>query len=364
MNNEIPLLFANCLLVKGASQCIICDLQRNSYVSIPNGLYEILTEHKGKSVSNIKAIYNNDYDDIIDEYFQILILNELLFLTDTPDLFPELEMSWDEPFEVSNAIIDIGEHSDYDFDKVLSNLHEINCKFLQIRIYKKFSFIEMEGLLQKLESIGNNPLGVEFCLNDHTSFTPEKTRGLFQRFSKLNLIAFYTSPLDGQVDVVEEGCRYIIHSKSPLSSEKSCGITKKDSFTINIKMFAESGRYNSCLNRKVSIDANGNIKNCPSMPQSFGNIKDSTLQDALGHKDFKKYWSLTKDQVEVCKDCEFRYICTDCRAYKEDPSNDYSKPLKCGYSPYTNTWQEWSANPLKQGAIEHYGMQELVKKNG
>lgn len=90
-------------------------------------------------------------------------------------------------------------------------------------------------------------------------------------------------------------------------------------------------------------------------------VKTSILWEALEHPDFKKYWYIHKDQIEVCKDCEFRYICTDCRAYLEDPDNLYSKPLKCGYDPYTCEWEEWSTNPLKQQAIEYYGMQELVK---
>ncbi|MEM9686908.1 MAG: grasp-with-spasm system SPASM domain peptide maturase, partial [Bacteroidota bacterium] len=124
----------------------------------------------------------------------------------------------------------------------------------------------------------------------------------------------------------------------------------------NMKLFTESQRHNSCLNRKISIDSNGNIKNCPSMPQSFGNIKNTTLKAALHHKDFKKYWNLTKDHIAVCKACEFRYICTDCRAYLEKPDDPYSKPLKCGYDPYTNVWQDWSTNPLKQQAIDFYGM--------
>jgi hypothetical protein len=64
----------------------------------------------------------------------------------------------------------------------------------------------------------------------------------------------------------------------------------------------------------------------------------------------------------VCKDCEFRYICTDCRAYLEDPYNEYSKPLKCGYDPYTGEWSEWSTNPLKQAAIKYYGMEETVNE--
>ena len=99
------------------------------------------------------------------------------------------------------------------------------------------------------------------------------------------------------------------------------------------------------------------------MKEHYGNIKDTTLQDALAHPDFKKYWFVNKDQISVCKDCEFRYICTDCRAYIENPEDMYSKPLKCGYNPYTCEWEEWSTNPLKQKAIEHYGMREMVSKS-
>jgi len=131
---------------------------------------------------------------------------------------------------------------------------------------------------------------------------------------------------------------------------------------MNIESFTEAQHHNTCLNRKISIDSEGNIKNCPSMKESYGNIRDTTLQEALEKPGFKKYWNINKDQVEVCKDCEFRYICTDCRAYLEAPENIYSKPLKCGYNPYTCEWEEWSTNPLKQKAIEYYGMQGLVKQ--
>lgn len=97
------------------------------------------------------------------------------------------------------------------------------------------------------------------------------------------------------------------------------------------------------------------------MKESYGNIRDTTLLEALEKPGFKKYWNINKDQVEVCKDCEFR-IAADCGAYLEDPDNIRSKPLRCGDNPYTCKWEEWSTNPLKQKAIEHYGMQELVKK--
>jgi SPASM domain peptide maturase of grasp-with-spasm system len=81
------------------------------------------------------------------------------------------------------------------------------------------------------------------------------------------------------------------------------------------------------------------------MTECYGNIKDTTLEEVLNHPDFKKYWNIKKDQISICKDCEFRHICTDCRAYVENPVI-YSKPLKCGYNPYTCEWEEWSTNTL------------------
>ena len=154
----------------------------------------------------------------------------------------------------------------------------------------------------------------------------------------------------------------LVYFTKNLKNSKSCGIINKWYFTINIKSFSEAQHHNTCLNRKISIDADGNIKNCPSMKESYGNIKDTTLEEALNKPGFRKYWNIKKDDITKCKDCEFRYICTDCRAYLEDPDDIYSAPLKCGYDPYTGKWEKWSKNPLKQKAIEYYGMEDLVRE--
>jgi hypothetical protein len=39
----------------------------------------------------------------------------------------------------------------------------------------------------------------------------------------------------------------------------------------------------------------------------------------------------------------------------------YSKPLKCGYNPYTAIWEDWSTNPLKKKAIDFYKLKESQK---
>ena len=135
-----------------------------------------------------------------------------------------------------------------------------------------------------------------------------------------------------------------------------CGVVDMEYFNFRLQHYTEAQHHNSCLNRKISIDPYGNIKNCPSMAGDYGNVCDIALAAVLEQPQFRKAWRITKDQVSSCRNCEFRYVCTDCRAYLEVPDDINSKPLKCGYDPYTCTWEEWSTHPAKQQAIAYYGM--------
>ena len=74
----------------------------------------------------------------------------------------------------------------------------------------------------------------------------------------------------------------------------------------------------------------------------------------VSSKEFQSLCNLKKEGVKVCQDCEYRYVCTDCKAFIKNPEDLYSKPLKCGSNPYTNEWEEWSKHPKKQNAIPFY----------
>jgi radical SAM protein with 4Fe4S-binding SPASM domain len=50
----------------------------------------------------------------------------------------------------------------------------------------------------------------------------------------------------------------------------------------------------------------------------LGNVKDDTIVNILRNSDYEVYKKLTKDNVEKCKDCEFRFGCLDCRAVEMD----------------------------------------------
>jgi SPASM domain peptide maturase of grasp-with-spasm system len=130
----------------------------------------------------------------------------------------------------------------------------------------------------------------------------------------------------------------VAYHPDAVTSATHCGYVHPAYFVTSLPLFTESQRHNSCLNRKLSVDEHGQVRNCPAMPRSFGPARAVRLADVVRLAEFREPWALSKDQVEVCRDCEFRHVCTDCRALLADPANPRSKPARCGYDPYTATW--------------------------
>ncbi len=353
-------LFSNCIVVNGINRALIIDIQRKNFLAIPDSMNEIIGYFKNKiSIEEIKSKYGVESESTIDEYVEFLIDNEYGFITthEEFDLFPLINTFYESPDIVSNCIIEISEHTIPKINKIINNLEKLYCTNVQLISYNVLDIKALRELLNLTKD--NNLKSIELILHyskELMNFIEEIDK---INFRITNIVIHNSIKTDLQISKKTFTINFLEY---PINSFKNCGKITTNLFNVNKEKVLESLNHNSCLHKKISIDKEGNIKNCPAMTQSFGNIKDITLEEALSHKDFKKFWNITKDQIEVCKDCVFRHICTDCRAYVEEPKNHYSKPLKCGYNPYTNEWEEWSTNPLKQKAIKYYGMQDLISK--
>lgn len=355
-------LFSNCILSKGFKKSLIVDIQRNQSHLIPNDLLEILIKSEKVNLSEIFSEYGEDNRLVIEEYFDSLIELELGFFCDENELnlFPKISLNFNLPYKISDIILE-GFLELNDYKTIIPQLEKLRCQYVEIIFYETIENEKLNEILNLffVSSIKHIGLILKYDKKKNLNFIKESTSTKL----RLSKIILHTAKEDKFLNPIDFNLCDVRYISDSINSFFFCGNVEKKYFTVNMYHFTESQNHNTCLNKKISIDKNGYIKNCPSMRESFGNIKDTSLEEALNHPNFKKYWNINKDQIEVCKDCEFRHICTDCRAYLEDPENQYSKPLKCGYNPYTNEWSEWSTNPLKQKAIEFYGMQELIKKD-
>lgn len=360
-------VFSNCVVTKGVKNSLINDLQRGTAEFIPNSMAEIIEELDCNiSIDELYSEYGIDNEEIIKEYLNFLERKDLGFYCDEEDIkrFSSLNKNFETPCHITNIVIEIRKDKIYQLKEYIYSLNILLCRNICLIFYEKLeieNYLIINSFLN--ESVIENVEIVVLFDGNINDFFLEK---LSQQFSKLTRITITQSPYDKTILWNDTILMDVVFTTSKINNFKFCGGVLSDNFNINLSKYTEAINHNSCLHKKIAIDIEGNIKNCPSMPQSFGNIQDTTLEQALYHKDFKKYWNLTKDNIEVYKDCEFRYICTDCRAYTERThENDYgldiSKPLKCGYNPYTAEWEEWSTNPLKQKAIEYYGFSNLKK---
>ncbi|WP_282779404.1 grasp-with-spasm system SPASM domain peptide maturase [Phaeodactylibacter xiamenensis] len=349
--------------VKGANRSLLCDLEKNCHHYIPNALYEIITNKAIRRYNDVIQMYskgNTEIESIIKGYFSFLLEEDLIIFSEFVDNYKEIELGWDYPAFITNSILDIDSDTALDFKSLFGQLVNLGCTDVQLRF---FCDVDLNSITQNiLDHLKNKRIkSIEILLPFPGKSNLFKWESIPELYSQIKYLQFFGAP---QYDIIKEGTAngmgVIVLVEDDIIDQRCCGVISSHYFVQNMLSFTESLNHNSCLNRKISIDTEGNIKNCPSMKESYGNIKDTTLLEALEKPGFKKYWNITKDQISVCKDCEFRYICTDCRAYLEDPDDIYSKPLKCGYNPYTCEWEEWSTNPLKEKAIKHYGMERLT----
>ncbi len=328
------LLFACCVPVRGARRSVVCDLQRGTYQLIPNGLFEILTEHRGQSPAAIKAAYDHEHDFEIDGYFDFLRRHELGFTTAEPERFPPLALDYQVPSRITNAIVDVDDGSEHDYGTIFRQLDDLGCVAVELRFFTPRRLDEVCAALAPTR--GGRLRSIDLLL----AYTPEldEAAGLdrIAADKRVSSVTVHSAP--AVRDFVLEGGVAVTYLRQAIDSPACCGQVHPRHFIVNIAAYSEAQHHNSCLSRKVAIDARGDIRNCPSLPRSYGNVRGTSLHAALAQRDFTALWSINKDQIEVCKDCEFRYICTDCRAYLTGAGDRYAKPAKCGYDPYTAVW--------------------------
>jgi len=336
-NNEHFCLFSFYFLIRGYKRSILYCNANRTIQFIDNETFEILKLLKSFSIHKVIKISEKEENNILNIVNE-MIANKMGFICDKNEvnLFPSINCHWDFPSIISNAIIDINQFNKYDIKKVITELVALRCKTLQIRCFKNVTIEYLDEICKLTDENIVNRIELIFKMK---SIDESKLFDLSNKHNKISSIIVYNCDENKIIQTAHNSLNScnIFLIKQKISDCTSCGFNGPYYFNLDFNTYTESLKFNSCLNRKIAIDIDGFIRNCPSSSMDFGHVNTTSLIDAISLKGFKKVWRITKDKIEVCKECEFRYFCIDCRAYTIK-NGYYGKPLKCKYNPYDATW--------------------------
>jgi radical SAM protein with 4Fe4S-binding SPASM domain len=182
----------------------------------------------------------------------------------------------------------------------------------------------------------------------------DKTMKVVKKLKERNIpIRYGVTVMKHNQDYVEETMDFLkeLGAKNPgFDVARPCGRANDDQLVPNKYQYTRKNahfmqvdknefikrfRGNGCWQGKISITSTGDVMPCIMQRETpGGNVKKSPLKEIV-NGGMQKYWSLSRDKISVCKDCEYRYACRDCRPVSFGPTGQLTaKDPNCLYDPY------------------------------
>ena len=322
-------LHANCIPVKGFSRSLVCDIFFNSFEIIPNELYNILKKYPNAKISEIKKGYDKNVHQIINEYFLFLEEKGWIHYFKNKTIFPKINLDYKEPFIISNAIY---EFSDFEnFNSFISYVDDLSITSLIIIINNHNIDMRIDKLISNFKNSSIKHLEL-----------------YFKNYIEIDEMIFYNEPRICRIKIFNANKNEKINIKNGLGkhieyTNKIFNFQNNVFFKLNINLFSESQKHHNYFNRKLYISSIGEIKNAPECDEIQGylyNVKTfNDLKQIIETHSFQKYWFVHKEITDVCKDCEFRFMCIENRIPIQRNKNEWFHKIECKYNPYIAKWE-------------------------
>lgn len=165
----------------------------------------------------------------------------------------------------------------------------------------------------------------------------------YKEVEEIKKFIYELTGVRGRIDIIRDVGKSKEHL-IPKEMSKDTGRirTEADFKGISSIEFLRNYSGNSCWQGKINITCDGYVSPC-IMGENFidknFNLKRNSLAAILNDYLIPKFWSLSRDKIEICKDCEYRYVCKDCRPMCIENNNIHNRGKLCTYNPYNRQWE-------------------------
>ncbi|RZJ91801.1 MAG: grasp-with-spasm system SPASM domain peptide maturase [Chryseobacterium sp.] len=327
-------VFAGCKIVSGFRRSIIYDLNRYDYHLIPNGLADLLTDCSGKTINEVCQLYDESEQPALEQYFDFLIKNEIIFFTDVEfaNRFPRISEKFVNASHITNCLIlDRGAHN---WASIIDQLESVLCKSAKVYFIKNHGFDNFCEAL-KLDS---TLVSTEVVVNYDPKFAKSQLDILFEENPLIVKYYIFNSPSD-EVYYSNISIATAVYLEREMEMPDMPQRVSLNSFNVEFVQFFEAQEHHLYYNQKMFINENGDIHSEGFSGNPYGNIYNDSVFEIIQTPDFQKLWNRSRDQIHKCRECEFRYMCLfDGQPVKNDFSDEYMLRTECGYNPHNATF--------------------------
>ncbi|GIQ59311.1 hypothetical protein Flavo103_24470 [Flavobacterium collinsii] len=333
MNDKKFKLFQCCVPVKGAKNGLIIDFQRKTLHKVPNQIIDLIEEYSEKNIYGLFTDFRKS-KAILKNYIRYFLSNELLIVSENTEDYPSLDRNFTKPYILDTIGCEID--ASFDFFEFLikneSNELGVNALKLILKNNEINNLIKINALLET-SKIKNVVIYLEYCKEKLSSI-----KSLIIDNPRILQVVFYNCNTENESSLIEE--KFCYEKQSLEKIFYNISIEHASDFVLDIDIYHEALHHNLMFNRTVFIDAFGNIRKHFSDPKSYGKIIKNSIKKVITNEEFSAFWNITKDEIEICKDCEFRYVCPDGRIPQrvDSEKSNYKSNTHCNYDPYHSTW--------------------------
>lgn len=311
-------LFTDIFITDGYTRSVLQDMGRGGYKFIPKLLSKYIKKLDGKyEYKDLLDMFKSKKErDLFNEYYNFLTKNEYIFDVDSSQipLFKEIELDYSYPFDIINMTFFISSiESVENIKKAISNNVFNNIPNFKFIVTDDIPLKEISDIVFLLNV--DNPVFVKIAMNK------ERKR----------------ENLDGDLIFVEE-----INQK--ITNDYFDSFEYKNKYPIILSSFIqyeEAINFNSYFNQRLFVDQEGNIRCSPETDHILGNINNiNTNEDLIKltrNKYYKQLSEVSRNKIEICKDCELRNMCVSNDIPKHS-GNYWAMTNMCCYNPYICKW--------------------------
>ncbi len=291
------LLYAHNVPVRGRDGSAIYDLRGGRIIRINNRCFDLLATLKEKPIDDVRDGYSFGDPAALDQCLKTLLDQNLGFITETPQFFPELNLNWVLPNVLHTAIVEHNfDHYDL-YRHVLKPLDRLLCRHIEFRIHTETA--TADDLLKLAHFLSDQTVkSVSYLIQYAPFLTPRFVEDLYEQSPKTDHLIIYSAPHFAEIKPQKV---YFV----PRSLEKPGSESAR--YVINTQYFTEALRHNPYYNRKVAVDRYGRIKNCLQLATTYGNVALDSLSDVVQQPDFQELWFSAPDCILEVQDSPLRY---------------------------------------------------------